>query len=233
VLTTSRCNLYHSECSQREWRDIDYDITPAEVEHFLDVAKQSGYFIDIMGFGAREPTMNSFLPEIIRIVKKRGVRRVWMLTNGYNIESLEPVKELIDYLLITCYGKINIDAVRKTQRIFGRKAQVDVVTTHHVIKNQPRARNEQINCVCPGLGLFRNKVYVCAPIVNLHMRLPKLAPKKEICTDVSPYFLDRLKTLDKGGTEYCYVCADNLNVSKTLKNISVYTPLGKALSKIK
>ena len=114
VLVTSRCNLCHPECSQREWRDIAYDMTPDEVEHFLDIAEQSGYGIHVMNFGAREPTMNPFLPELIRIAKKRGVRRIHLLTNGFNIESLEPVKELIDCLLVTCYGKINIDAVKKT-----------------------------------------------------------------------------------------------------------------------
>ncbi len=225
VLTTSRCNLNCPECNQREWRNIAYDITPDEVGHFLDISEQSGYGIDVMCFGAREPTMNPFLPEIIRITKKKGVHRISLLTNGFNIESLEPVKELIDQVLIASYGKRNFDAVRKTEEVFGQKAFVDTVTTHQVIKNEPTAEDEPIDCVCKGLALYANKVYACAPLVNLEMRFPKVAPKEDICADVSLHFLDKLKTLDKGGTKYCYFCTDNWNVAKTLKLVSVYAPL--------
>ncbi len=227
VLTTSRCNLHCPECNQREWKDINYDITPEQIEYFLDIAKKSGYGIDVMNFGAREPTMNPFLADIIRTTKKKGVRLIWLLTNGFNIDSLVPVKELIDKVQTSSYGKLNFDAVEKTKEIFGEKVEVWEIIDHRVIKNEPAAENEPIDCCTTAISLFANKVYACAPVVNLFMRFPGLVPKEDICTDVSLHFLENLKTIDKGGTKYCYFCTDNLNVASTLKKALVYIPLSR------
>jgi uncharacterized radical SAM superfamily Fe-S cluster-containing enzyme len=96
VPITSACNLDCPICYTVNKNDDPYMMTKESFAKILDHLKQQHDEIDIINFTGGEPTLHPDLPELLRMSRAAGIRRLTVSTNGLRLKKEEYVKAMAE-----------------------------------------------------------------------------------------------------------------------------------------
>lgn len=96
VPITSACNLDCPICYTVNKNDDAFMLSKESFQQMLDHLVRQNDEIDIINFTGGEPTLHPELPELLRMSRRAGIRRLTVSTNGLRLKDEAYVKELAD-----------------------------------------------------------------------------------------------------------------------------------------
>jgi len=96
VPITSACNLDCPICYTVNKNDDAFMMSKESFQKILDHLVKQNEELDIINFTGGEPTMHPELPELLRMSRRAGIRRLTVSTNGLRLKDDAYVKELAD-----------------------------------------------------------------------------------------------------------------------------------------
>jgi uncharacterized radical SAM superfamily Fe-S cluster-containing enzyme len=97
VPITSSCNLDCPICYTVNKNDDAFHMSPEHFGKILAHLKSDHDELDIINFTGGEPTMNPHLPELLRMCREAGIRRLTISTNGLKLLDENYVKMLASH----------------------------------------------------------------------------------------------------------------------------------------
>jgi uncharacterized radical SAM superfamily Fe-S cluster-containing enzyme len=94
VPITSACNLDCPICYTVNKNENAHMLSKESFQRTLDHLTKHGEELDIINFTGGEPTLHPELPELLRMARRAGIRRLTVSTNGIKLKNEEYVKEL-------------------------------------------------------------------------------------------------------------------------------------------
>lgn len=96
VPITSACNLDCPICYTVNKNDDAFMLSKESFQKMLDHLVKQHDEIDIINFTGGEPTLHPELPELLRMARRAGIRRLTVSTNGLKLKDEAYVKELAE-----------------------------------------------------------------------------------------------------------------------------------------
>lgn len=96
VPITSACNLDCPICYTVNKNDDAFMLSKDSFQQMLDHLVKQHDEIDIINFTGGEPTLHPELPELLRMSRRAGIRRLTVSTNGLRLKDEAYVKELAE-----------------------------------------------------------------------------------------------------------------------------------------
>jgi uncharacterized radical SAM superfamily Fe-S cluster-containing enzyme len=96
VPITSACNLDCPICYTVNKNDDAHMLSLEEFQKILDHLKAQHDELDIINFTGGEPTLHPQLPEMLRMSRAAGIRRLTISTNGLKLKDEEYVRQLAE-----------------------------------------------------------------------------------------------------------------------------------------
>jgi 7,8-dihydro-6-hydroxymethylpterin dimethyltransferase len=96
VPITSACNLDCPICYTVNKNDDAFMLSKESFQKILDHLVKQNDEIDIINFTGGEPTLHPELPELLRMARRAGIRRLTISTNGLRLKDEAYVKELAE-----------------------------------------------------------------------------------------------------------------------------------------
>ena len=93
---TSACNLDCPICYTVNKNEDAHMLSKESFQKTLDHITKHGEEVDIINFTGGEPTLHPELPELLRMARRAGIRRLTISTNGLRLKDEAYVKELAE-----------------------------------------------------------------------------------------------------------------------------------------
>jgi len=214
------CHYDCAECSHSEIRYLSkkYHMTLEELDHFLTLTEESGYFIQCLNIqGPGEPLLWKHLTKgLLKLRNSKAIETIQIITNGLALEKL-PLStiKLIDRLRISNYGSFTPS--EKLQDKLKEANNKVMVFRRPLFCHRPTKKEVATipsTCLSPGPSIVEDKVYLtCTPSVFNAMAISQIdiTSDPKVVANLEVNYLDNYTTNLQGKMEICKYCSENSN----------------------
>ncbi|MFC1524553.1 hypothetical protein ACFL6N_07165 [Thermodesulfobacteriota bacterium] len=218
----SKCQNDCVLCAHGEQRRLlpHYELSLADLQKFLDVSRDSGYYIDDMRIhGPGEPLLWRHFNEGVGLMKDSGIiGSIFVATNGQLLEKItDDTWDCIDEMRVSLYS--SFDRHEKLHEIIDRfpdKVMVNKVDTFRTLPVAGEEASIPCRCVCDGPMLLGDRIFLyCGPPIfaAAHLFEENALGNSELSVSVGRNWLDSYDEQRMGNMKYCKRCWANSNYS--------------------
>ena len=214
--TISDCNYDCEMCAHGPMRLRPFLLTLDQLQIFLEVTKESGYFIeDFRMHGIGEPLLWPHLKEGLEMVRQSGViGHVFMATNGAAANKVDASTwDLIDECRISLYGDNKIkNHANYLKKVYPEKITVDEPENFAALPKAGESRPIPCDCRCRGPMFYGDKIFLyCGPPIFGAADAMGLDAEKDndLWVPVQKNYMDLAKPNKIGNLKYCSTCWGN------------------------
>lgn len=170
IFVTSSCNFSCHECSQKTWREYDYQMSEEEVNKFISIIGESNYRFKRLLISGGEPTLWKNKNIIYKFKESGLFKQIVLYTNGFNYKSILQIEKHIDIIRISDYGEYNKKQIQEIKKLIPNKTIV--VDKNEFVKHPDKFVNDSIpgKCICRGPLYYDNRIFFCAMTVEIGHR---------------------------------------------------------------